>query len=78
MNESKESPFTLPVNVALWLSVALFLIGVVETLGFVEVVAQEFRFPLVGPVIVTVAIALFTYPLKVIKKEIQKERESKL
>jgi len=76
MKEADEVTYPISVNISLWLSVALFLIGIVETFGFVEVVSESFRFPLVGPCLVILAIALSIYPYREIKKEFKKHKEN--
>ena len=76
MNQSEQVKYPMSVNLTLWLSVALFLIGIVETFSIVEVVPETFRFTMVGPSLVIIAISLFTYPLREIKKELKKHKDN--
>lgn len=76
MKQSDAVKYPISVNLSLWLSVALFLIGIVETFGFVEVISEPFRFTLVGPCLLIIAITLFSYPFREIKKEIKKHKDN--
>ena len=70
MSHHKKFQYSASVNLALWVSIALFLLGIIEISGFVEFLPESLKYPLTGFLILLSGLLLFMYPLSEIKKEI--------
>jgi hypothetical protein len=76
MDNQENFKYSKSFNLSLWGSIALFMAGVIETIGIVEFLPEQFKSQFTGPVLIALGILLFSYPLREIKKAIQEHNQS--
>ncbi|PKH02425.1 hypothetical protein CXF72_11690 [Psychromonas sp. MB-3u-54] len=76
MSNQEEFKYPVSVNLALWISVALFMVGVIETIGVVDFLPELLKSQFTGPVLIVIGLLLFVYPFREIKKVMQEHKQS--
>jgi len=76
MSNQEDFQHSTRFNLALWLSVALFILGIVEIIGVIEFLPEFLKSQFTGPIFIALGILLFLYPLREIKKAIALHKQS--
>jgi hypothetical protein len=76
MDNQGSFKYSKSFNLILWCSIALFLVGIIETIGIAEFIPEQFKTQFTGPVLIVLGAVLFLIPLREIKQAL-KESDDK-